>query len=260
MSRKIDEDFNEIVFKDRNKEYGAYYLRKVDKKYTTRSLMISLGVLLLGVLIPFFIYKQARSVNVEKSVAAEFTTLNKAPEEAPPPPPPPPEEQAVEQKAKFTAPVVTTDSVDQGEVFNQDDLNTQTTNFAPDTATKIVINEKKEEVIEVEKTYSLIEISEYPSFPGGDAELFKFLKENIKYPEFAKDNNIQGTVYVEFTVNKDGSITDIRKKEGTRDVGAGCDEEAFRVVRLMPKWVSGKFNGNNVKVSMLIPVRFKLEN
>lgn len=258
MITKKVEEFDEIVFKDRNKEYGAYYLRKVDKKYTTRSLLISMGILLLGVLIPFFIYQQTRVVNVDKSISTEFTNLQKPPEEAAPPPPPPPEEQQVEQKAKFTAPIVTTDSVDPGQTFNQDELNITSTKVVLDTNTTIVVEEKKEEVIEVEaQVFTIVE--EQPKFPGGEEEWYKFLKENIKYPSVAKENGIQGTVYVEFTVNSDGSIVDVTRKSGTKEVGAGCDDEAIRVMRMMPKWTPGKQSGKNVRVRQVLPVKFKLE-
>lgn len=258
MSNKKHESLDEIVFKERNKEYGAYYLRKVYKKYTTRSLLISLGFLLLAVLVPFFIYQQARSVNVEKSVAAEFTNIAKPPEEAPPPPPPPPPAEELEQKVKFTAPIVTTDSVEQGTVFNQDDLNTETTNFAVDTNTTIVVDNTDEVIEQVEmKVFTIVE--EQPVFTGGDGEMFKFLTQNTKYPEVAKENNIQGIVFVEFVVNADGSISDVARKVGTKEVGAGCDEEAIRVIKMMPKWVPGKQSGKNVRVRVVLPVKFKLE-
>lgn len=260
MAKKKVEELDEIVFRDRNKEYGAYYLRKVYNKFTTRSLLFSLTIMLLVVLIPFLIFQQSRSLNVDKSVAAEFTTLTTPPDEAPPPPPPPPEEQQVVEKARFTAPIVTTDTVDQGQTFNQDELNIQSTTVQLDTNVNIVVEEKKDEVIEQPELQVFTIVEEFPKFPGGDEAGFAFLSENIKYPVVARDNGIQGTVYVEFTVNTDGSIVDVTRKLGTKEVGAGCDEEAIRVVKMMPKWSPGKQSGKNVRVRMVLPVKFKLQD
>lgn len=259
MAGKKVEPLEEIVFRDRNKEYGAYFLRKVYKKYTSRSLLISLGILLICVLLPFFWFKAQNTIKTDTSVTAEFTTLTKPPEEAPPPPPPPPDVQQIEQKVRFTAPVVTTDTIDQGTVFNQDDLKETTTNFAPDTTKTIVVSDTKDQVIEQPEMQVFTIVEEPPTYPGGDVEMFKFLQQNIKYPEVAKENNIQGIVFIEFVVNGNGAISDVKRKDGTREVGAGCDEEAIRVVKTMPKWSAGKQSGKNVRVRMVLPVKFKLE-
>lgn len=259
MAGKKVEPLEEIVFRDRNKEYGAYFLRKVYKKYTSRSLLISIGVLLICVLVPFFWFKAQNTVKTDTNISAEFTNMPKPPEEAPPPPPPPPPAEQIEQRVRFTAPVVTTDTVDQGTVFNQDDLKETTTNFAPDTAKNISIGETKDQVIEQPEMQVFTIVEEAPTYPGGDVEMFKFLQQNIKYPEVAKENNIQGIAFIEFIVNSNGSISDVKRKEGTKEVGAGCDDEAIRVIRLMPKWVAGKQSGKNVRVRMVLPVKFKLE-
>jgi len=106
---------------------------------------------------------------------------------------------------------------------------------------------------------SYVMIQENPQFPGGDNELLIFLKRNIKYPKLAKENNIQGTLFVEFIVNRDGSIKDVRIRKDTNYIGYGCEEEAIRIVKSMPKWIPGKYSGNNVKAFMVLPITFKLE-
>ena len=142
MSEEIIKNIDEVVFENRNKEYGAYYIRKSYPKFLSRALLFGVTAIAALTIIPFFIFKEARSINVDKSVGAEMIDMN-APknDEAPPPPPPPPPE-ALEQKVKFTAPVVTTDSVEDTGMLNQDDLNQQSTNTAP------VETEEIKEVVE----------------------------------------------------------------------------------------------------------------
>ena len=96
-------------------------------------------------------------------------------------------------------------------------------------------------------------VESMPEFPGGESALENFLKDNIFYPKAARENHIQGTVYITFVVEKDGSLSDIKVLRG---IGGGCDEEALRVVKLMPKWIPGKQNGKAVKVQYTLAVRF----
>ena len=116
-----------------------------------------------------------------------------------------------------------------------------------------VIEEPK--VVE-EKTYEMFDIQKPPSFPGGEAELMKFLNKNIEYPALAKENNIQGVVALTFVVNKDGSVSDVAI---VKEIGGGCGKEAVRVVKSMPKWSAGEANGHPVKVRFTLPVRFRLD-
>ena len=94
-----------------------------------------------------------------------------------------------------------------------------------------------------------------PEFPGGRDSLNKFLIKNIKYPVQAKEDNIQGTVYVSFVVSSLGEINNIKILRG---IGFGCDEEAIRVVKKMPIWKPGKQNGKEVSVIFNLPVNFNL--
>ena len=103
-------------------------------------------------------------------------------------------------------------------------------------------------------TYLMVEAE--PEFPGGMEALMKYLSENIKYPEQAKKENIQGKVYMRFVVERDGSIVDA---EILRGIGGGCDEEALRVVNAMPKWEPGKQKGTPVRVQYNLPIVFKLQ-
>ena len=110
----------------------------------------------------------------------------------------------------------------------------------------------EEEVVE---PYLQVEIM--PSFPGGEKELLKFLAENVNYPRLAREAKIQGLVIVRFVVDADGFVGNI---EIPRGIGAGCDEEALRVINVMPKWEPGYQNGRAVPVIYNMPIRFTLLN
>ncbi|MCR5445782.1 MAG: M56 family metallopeptidase [Bacteroidales bacterium] len=112
----------------------------------------------------------------------------------------------------------------------------------------VVVDDEQPEV------YNVVEVD--PEFPGGIEALYKYLAENITYPQQAKDSGIQGRVYVTFVVEKDGSITGAKVLRG---IGGGCDEEALRVVNAMPKWTPGKQLGEPVRVQFNLPVVFKLK-
>jgi len=114
-------------------------------------------------------------------------------------------------------------------------------------------SELQEMVIEEDKAQAFLVVESMPEFPGGESALENFLKNNIFYPKAARENHIQGTVYITFVVEKDGSLSDIKVLRG---IGGGCDEEALRVVKLMPKWNPGKQNGKAVKVQYTLAVKF----
>ncbi|RZK51004.1 MAG: energy transducer TonB [Pedobacter sp.] len=107
------------------------------------------------------------------------------------------------------------------------------------------------------KKYYFGSLENPPTFPGGVKAFYEFLSKNVKYPELAYKNGVQGNAYTSFTVEKDGSITDIKVD---RKVGYGIDEEAVRVISLSPKWIPGSQNGQPIRVSYSIPIKFALEN
>lgn len=119
---------------------------------------------------------------------------------------------------------------------------------------KIEIKDEEPEEVPTEPDFHLI-VEEMPTFPGGEKSLFQFLSEQIRYPPIAKQNNIQGTVYLSFIINTKGEITDI---EVLRDPGGGLADEAIRVVKQMPKWNPGMQQGKAVNVKFNLPVKFKL--
>lgn len=94
-----------------------------------------------------------------------------------------------------------------------------------------------------------------PVFPGGEEALIKYLKENVVYPKLAYNNKIEGRVEVDFIIERDGSISNVKIR---RPLGYGCDEEAMRVIRNMPRWKPGMQDGKPVRVSYMIPLKFTL--
>ena len=111
-------------------------------------------------------------------------------------------------------------------------------------------------VIEEDTDVVFMVVESMPSFPGGDAALFKYLSDNIKYPVIAQESGIQGRVICQFVVNRDGSIVDI---EVVRSVDRSLDAEAIRVISGMPKWSPGKQRGKTVRVKYTLPVNFRLQ-
>lgn len=105
-----------------------------------------------------------------------------------------------------------------------------------------------------DKVYEKAEIM--PEFPGGEQAMMDFVAKNVTYPKEAMEKEISGRVLVGFIVEKDGSITETEVVKG---IGGGCDEEALRVVKAMPKWKPGKQDGKPVRVHFLLPIIFKLQ-
>ena len=96
-----------------------------------------------------------------------------------------------------------------------------------------------------------------PQFPGGESGLFRFLGKHLRYPSAAIENNIEGTVYLDFIVDSTGTIRNIKI---TKDIGGGCGEEAVRVIKLMGKWIPAMQDGKDVNFDFHLPVKFQLAN
>lgn len=267
-------DMLDIIFADRNKAYGAYFLRRSYPKYLTRALMYGLLLIFLFFALPYImsavkgLIPQDKPVDVvaELGPPPDIDPNNPPPPPPPPPPTPPPPTRST---VKFVPPVIKKDEEVQEEeqkaveelIEKKEDIGTEDKKGNDDAAPAIDENPSELQVIEEpkvveEKTFEMFDIQKPPSFPGGDAELFKYLQKNMEYPALAKENNIQGVVPITFVVGKDGSVSDVQI---LRDIGGGCGKEAVRVVKSMPKWIPGEANGHAVKVRYTLPVRFKLE-
>jgi protein TonB len=163
-------------------------------------------------------------------------------EQVKPPPPPPPPPQVV------TVIEIIEDDSEEEETIEAVDMEV-------DEDTEIDIVEIVEEE-EPEEDQIFMSADVQPEFPGGQAAFGKFLMKNIAYPDLAMETNTQGKVYVKFVVQKDGSINKVQVLKG---IGAGCDEEAVRVIKSVPKWKPGEQMGKAVNVWYTVPVNFRLQ-
>lgn len=181
------------------------------------------------------------NVSLEVAPEEEIEIVQTA--EALPPPPAPEVPEVIEVLN------VVEDDVETAEIVidTEDDKNKQVVIQPPVTSPVIV--EEADEVI-------FMVVESMPEFPGGDAALFKYLGDNIKYPVIAQESGIQGRVICQFVVNRDGSIVDI---EVVRSVDKSLDAEAVRVISKMPKWTPGKQRGKTVRVKYTLPVNFRLQ-
>jgi protein TonB len=161
-------------------------------------------------------------------------------DKTPPPPAPPPQTTIIQ---------IVNDDVDIDddiEINVEADQSTEIKEYIPVDMGKV---EEDEEV----QIFTVVE--SMPSYPGGEAARIEYLNANIKYPQMARESGIQGRVFVTFVVEKDGSVTDVKVLRG---IGGGCDEEAIRVIKNMPKWDPGKQRGKPVRVQFNMPILFKL--
>lgn len=161
-------------------------------------------------------------------------------------PPPPQPEQVIQEIEELVV-------VDDNKEVAHIDINTE------DDDTKVEIAAPVQQVVEEEEVEEevFVVVEKMPEFPGGQAALFKFLSENVKYPVIAQENGIQGRVICQFVVNKDGSIVDVEVVRSGGD--ASLDKEAVRVIKSMPKWNPGQQRGKPVRVKYTVPVNFKLQ-
>jgi periplasmic protein TonB len=256
---------NDMVFAGRDKAYGAFQLRNKYNKTVVIALLSStlLFVALGGA--PLIANLISGLSPADKEVPVDVTpTLETPPpiDETEPPPPPPPPPPPVAETVKFIPPVIKDDAVEDEppppqEKLDDKDAGTETQKGTGDdniiipeeTGTGPVTETKPDEI------FSYVE--EMPEFPGGDAALLKFMSSNINYPQMEKEAGIQGTVQLQFIVETDGSVSNPKILRGVSG-GEGCDKEALRVAKTIPKWKPGKSNGKPARVYYTVPVKFIL--
>ena len=248
--------FDDIVFENRNKEYGAYKLRTRYNRTVLVSLVIGILIISTAIVTPYINAKASenRQKRAERQVEIKMENLDQPNEVAPPPPPPPPPPADVVQQQRYVPPVVV-DSIKPEEV----------TQFM--TADQAQVEVKNEEVVEVVEVKAEVQeedpeatpfvvVEEMPMFPGGDAELLKYIAEHTNYPEVAKENNIQGRVIIMFCVTSKGGVSQVSVLKG---VDPELDAEAIRVVNTLPTFKPGKQGGKPVPVWYMVPITFTLK-
>jgi protein TonB len=272
MSNYNTGDMLEIIFAHRNKAYGAYQLRRSYHKTLMRAFALGVSFIAFLFIMPRFA-NALSGVMVERPDETEVT-MSAPPDltlEVPPIPPPPPVTPPPPARTTFVfvPPVILDDTEAPDKVATEVDellekegeVGTKAVQGTTDIAPTIDPGDF-DKVVEVQKTvvpdkvYDSFDIQKMPSFPGGDAAMMAYLRDNIVYPAIAKETNIMGTVALRFVVGVDGSISDIAI---LKDPGGGCGKEAVRVLKSMPTWIPGEANGNPVKVRFTMPVRFILQ-
>jgi len=248
--------FDDIVFESRNREYGAYRLRKRYSRNVGISILVGTIIIATAIITPYLNAKAAdnASKRAERQVEIKMENLDQPNETVAPPPPPPPPPADVIQQARYVPPVVV-DSVKP-----EEDIQLMTADEAQiEVQDQVVelVEEVKEEVQEEDpEATPFVVVEEMPMFPGGDAALLKYIGENTQYPEIAKENNIQGRVIVRFCVTSKGGVSQVSILKG---VDPELDQEAIRVVNSLPAFKPGKQGGKPVPVWYMVPITFTLK-
>jgi periplasmic protein TonB len=261
--RYLNSSMDDLVFDNRNKDYGAYALRKSYSKSILTG--FGIGVLAFGLIAASDKVGELLKKNQQdEEVVLTTVTLSEPPplnKDTPPPPPPPPPPPVERPTIKFMELVAKKNEEVQEEepIVKAEEMKI---NVAASTETKGDVTAKVEPETPIvsdvpvvqEKPFTVVE--QMPAFPGGDAALYAYLSKNIKYPEREQEDGIQGKVFVRFVVNENGSVSDA---EIVRGVSPGLDKEARRVVLGLPQFTPGRQGGKAVKVYYNLPVTFKLQ-
>ena len=275
-----DPKWVDMVFAGKNKEYGAYQLRKGTSGRNIKALLILvIAAALVGGFLAWKVIEQKQAEEQQAYMEAmqlqQLQDQAKKEEKKKEPVKPKVEVKkeipVARETQKFTAPVIKKDDLvkEENQVKQMDKLDdkvavgSEDKEGVKDRTVEAVRNDiavaapppppaLKPEV--ATKVFDVVE--EMPSFPGGQGALMSYLASNIKYPVVAQENGVQGRVIVSFVVERDGSISDVRV---ARSVDPSLDREAQRVVKSMPKWKPGKQNGSAVRVKYTVPVVFRLQ-
>jgi len=286
MAKEVDlssREWCDLVFEGKNKDIGAYVIRTESPKRHNMAVLwtiigaIAVAALAFGLVKANQYLEQRRLAQQgeQKEVIFDMSQQEEEPE---------PEQQRVEPEKPEVLPEEVLKSVKvtelaivedekvkkEDEIKTQDELKetetafgqkdnkegTEDRNVTKTLKNEVVVDEKKpvEEKKAPEQIFKSVE--QMPQFPGGDAALMKYLSSHIKYPEMAAENNVQGKVIVQFVVEKDGHVGEVKV---ARSVDKDLDREAMRVVKTLPKFTPGRQNGQAVRVWYTLPVQFKLQ-
>ncbi len=262
----ISDNWCELVFEGRNKDYGAFDLRQNSPSRHNKALLIVIVAVVVCLTLPALI-EAVIPRQAQKEVMTEVTALSQLPppevkseaikkvNAAPPPP--------LKSSIKFTAPVIKKDS----EVREEDEIKTQeeVTNAKVAISVADVKGNDEENGADIADVKEMAQdtptdtpfqiVEQMPHFPGGIEEMMKFIKKNVKYPPQAAENGVEGKVFLRFVVLPSGEIGNV---EVLRSLDPTCDQEAVRVIKAMPRWIPGKQNGTAVAVYFNLPITFRL--
>lgn len=285
MAKDVDlssQEWLDIVFDGKNKEFGAYDMRKNSPKRHTRAVLYVLAglvvILVLLILSLTGVFSRGEDEGPDAATEQELATF--APDETVE------EEEQEEEQVKFEEPeeiiqpeevaneqrvtdllIVEDDNFEKDkEVKTQDDqmqneaqvgaidITEGTNDINKQVVRDMVVAEEPKPV--EEKTYTMAMVEQKPEFPGGEAAMYSWLGSHISYPAQASEEGVQGRVVVQFDISKTGAIENVKVVRGRHPA---LDKEAMRLVKAMPKWQPGRNNGQPVKVTYTLPVTFKLQ-
>lgn len=279
----LQSDYLDLLYSNRNKNYGAYTLRKNYTKRATKALSITLALVITSIAAPTLLSRAESNSSLDNNnnIHETVTICTILPPTKPEPEPPKPKanetQSAPKQRAKTTH-FTTPDIVANNRVTpavkppNMDELNNTLAGpvtFDGEGGEEIATNNKPHsgpfgngvdsigdaEISKPPADEPLIIAEVAPEFPGGLKALYEYLSKQVKYPRAAAESGIQGKVVIKFVVNGQGGI---EQAQVLRTIGGGCDKEALRVVNGMPKWKPGKQNGHPVKVYYTLPIEFRM--
>ena len=288
MAKDVDlssKEWTDLIFEGKNKDFGAYTLRRAsDKRHNKAMLLVIIG--LIVVLIGGYFWgmysdfrREQRELELQAQLEQQLAEMAAAEEqeeqveeEIPQAMEEPQAEEALPEEIlntiKDTEIAIAADNEVTEDITSKDDVAESTaaagaTTFDKGTDDLNVVREHKDEIIVEEKHPEPVKeeiftaVEQMPQFPGGEAELLKYIASHIKYPTMAAENNIQGRVVVKFVVGKDGRVGDVVVVRGK---DPDLDKEAVRVVKTLPNFIPGKMNGQAVSVWYTLPINFKLQS
>lgn len=284
MAKDVDlssKEWRDIVFEGKNKEFGAYEMRCGSVKRHTRAMIIV--IIALAIILTFLIlymkgvFATPEEAETVATVDVELTNMDVEDVQEEEDvmeqidiPEPEPEIQQIEEdvKQQLLTEAVIVDVVDEDkkmqdqEKIKEDDSKISIKNVAEgaedftsqDQMKKDVIVVEEPVKVEPEKIFDAVE--QMPTFPGGDAALYKFIGDNLVYPVQAAEEGVSGRVTIRFVVERDGTVSQVTVARGKH---SALDKEAKRVVSKLPKFIPGKQNGQTVRVFYTLPINFKLQ-
>jgi periplasmic protein TonB len=268
VNKILTADILDIIFDGRNKDYGAYDLRKTYNKRIRNSLFVMVGLVLA--LVAAYLINNYQGAGKKAAVVVQDVQLEDIKEEKknePPPPPPPKVEPPKVEMAKFTPPKIVKDEevkeeekppevekLEDTKIGNANQEGIKDDNItAPPADNKGVVEAPKDNT-DYDKTFTKVEIES--DYPGGTAAWQRYLQKNLQYPEEAQNNEIQGQVVVKFIVDKEGKVSEVEAISGPNELR----EEAMRVIRKSGSWTPAVQNGRKVKSYKSQPINFRLES
>lgn len=286
MAKDVDlssKEWTDVIFEGKNKEFGAYSLRSQSDRRHNRAVLFTLIGLVLVLVGGYFwgMYSDYRREQRELQLQAQLEqqlaqmqeeATNEEPEEEVQAVQEPEQEEALPEEIlntiKDTEIAIAADNEVTEDITSKDEVQESTAaagaaTFDQGTDNLEVVRTYKDEIIVEEKKPEPVKeeiftaVEQMPQFPGGEAELLKYIATHIKYPTMAAENNIQGRVVVKFVVKKDGNVGEVVVLRGK---DPDLDKEAVRVVKTLPRFIPGKMNGQSVSVWYSLPINFKLQS